>query len=236
MTTVTPVWGGLYIGGSAGFGTGDTSGQIDIPDLRRELVTKDYEGGDYYGELEKLIERLLQSDYDVNGAIYGVHAGYNWQRGSLVYGLEAGFNGTNMDGSSACVVLLNCQRSLDWYGTGVARIGYAPGNTLFYGFGGIAWGEVKTNIGLVSAGIPLFEGEESHVGWTAGLGVEHAFNERFSVRVEYSHVDLGEEDTALTFRGRTIPGVTDNVDLSFDAIKVGASYKLTGGSDSDSLK
>ena len=143
-----------------------------------------------------------------------------------MYGLEAGFNGTNMDGASPCAVIFSCERELDWYGTGVARIGYAPGNTLFYGFGGVAWGEVNTKIGILN--IPLFEGEETHVGWTAGLGIEHAFNDRFSVRVEYSHVDLGEEDTALSINGYTLDGMTDKVDLSFDAIKIGASYKLTG--------
>lgn len=211
-----PTWGGLYIGGSAGFGVGDTTDKVDIDDSVPDVI-------------ENLLEAILQSKYDVNGAIYGVHAGYNWQRGNLVYGLEAGFNGTNMNGASPCVVLLSCEREMDWYGTGVLRIGYAPGNTLFYGFGGVAWGEVSTKIGLISPGVPLYvEGEETHVGWTAGAGIEHAFNDRFSVRVEYSHVDLGEEDTALSYQGYTIPFVSDKVDLSFDAIKVGASYKLTG--------
>ncbi|MEJ2119032.1 MAG: hypothetical protein P8Y36_14570, partial [Alphaproteobacteria bacterium] len=107
VETATPVWGGLYIGGSAGFGTGDTSGKV------------------------KNRKHGPQTDYDVNGAIYGLHAGYNWQRGNLVYGLEAGFNGTNMDGSTSCSWNSTCERELDWYGTGVARIGYAPGNTLF---------------------------------------------------------------------------------------------------------
>ncbi|MEJ2124692.1 MAG: outer membrane beta-barrel protein, partial [Alphaproteobacteria bacterium] len=164
VETATPVWGGLYIGGSAGFGTGDTSGKV------------------------KNRKHGPQTDYDVNGAIYGLHAGYNWQRGNLVYGLEAGFNGTNMDGSTSCSWNSTCERELDWYGTGVARIGYAPGNTLFYGFGGIAWGQVNTNVDSSFSYSHAIKGEETHVGWTAGLGIEHAFNNRFSVRVEYSHV------------------------------------------------
>lgn len=221
-----PTWGGLYIGGSVGFGAGDTTDKadFDVPERYQEYFQKRYDI-----DLEGILEAIFQSKYDVNGAIYGVHAGYNWQRGNLVYGLEAGFNGTNMDGASPCVVALSCEREMDWYGTGVARIGYAPGNTFFYGFGGIAWGEVSTKIGLISPGVPLYvEGEETHVGWTAGAGIEHAFNDRFSVRVEYSHVDLGEENTALTFEGEPLTFVSDKVDLSFDAIKVGASYKLTG--------
>lgn len=211
-------WAGLYIGGSAGFGTGDTSGKIDIDD---NLVEE-------YGVLG-LVERVLQSDYDVNGAVYGAHVGYNIQRANIVFGLEAGINGTDMDGSATCAVIGYCQRELDWYGTGVARLGYASGNTLFYGFGGVAWGDVKTSLGLISPDLTLLDGEETHVGWTAGLGLEHAVNDRFSVRVEYSHVDLGEESTSLSYRGETIPFVKDDVDLSFDTIKIGASYKFTSG-------
>ena len=50
-------------------------------------------------------------------------------------------------------------------------------------------------------------------------------SDRFGVRVEYSH-DFGEEDHSPG------DGLTSEVDLSFDAIKVGASYKLTGGDES----
>lgn len=42
---------------------------------------------------------------------------------------------------------------------------------------------------------------------------------RFSVRVEYSHVDVGEQDHSLG------DGLTSEVDLSYDAFKVGASLK-----------
>ena len=154
----------------------------------------------------------------MNGAIYGVHAGYNFQRGNLVYGLEAGFNGTNMEGSDSCVILFTCERKLDWYATGVGRLGYTTGNTLFYGFGGVAWGKVKTDVSFLS--LPLFSGDTNHVGWTAGAGIEHAFNDRFSARVEYSHVDFGSDDFSVT------DFVKDKVDMKFDAIKIGASYKL----------
>ena len=224
----TPVWAGLYVGGSVGFGVGDTSGAIkfDEPERRDELqgMVEDHGGGDGI----EILEALLQSEYDVNGAIYGAHIGYNFQRNNLVYGVELGINGTDMDGSSPCGVIGFCQRSLDWYATGVARLGYASGNTLFYGFGGVAWGDVKTELGLVSPGVPLVEGSETHVGWTAGVGIEHALGDRLIVGVEYSHVDLGEEDTDLSFDGHKIEGITDQVDLEFDAVKVRASYKLTG--------
>ncbi len=217
-------WSGLYIGGSVGFGVGDTTGSLSFDEYDRydepmvELSREVYEDGGF-GDF---LSALFSSDYDVNGAIYGVHLGYNVQRdGGLVYGVEFGINGTDMDGSDTCVVLFKCERALDWYATAVGRLGYASGKTLFYGFGGVAWGEVQTDISIF--GINLLSGEETHVGWTAGVGIEHAFTNRFSARIEYSHVDLGEEDHSLG------DYLSSEVDLKFDAIKVGASYKLYDG-------
>jgi outer membrane immunogenic protein len=213
------IWSGLYVGGSVGFGVGDTTGALKFEDGDYVEELRDG-GGDEFGDF---LSALFSSDYDVNGAIYGVHLGYNFQReGGLVYGVELGLNGTDINGSDSCAFIFTCERELDWYATAVGRIGYAAGNTLFYGFGGLAWGEVKTDISFV--GFPLLNGEETHLGWTAGVGIEHAFTERFSARVEYSHVDLGEEDHSLGDGG-----LASEVDFKFDAIKIGASYKLTGG-------
>ena len=196
-------WAGLYAGASAGFGTGDT---------------------------ESTVEGFSIADYDVNGAIFGAHLGYNFQRGNFVIGVEAGINGTDMDGSDSILgPVLVSERELDWYATAVARLGYASGKTLFYGFGGVAWADVTTKATILAT--ETFESEDTHVGWTAGLGIEHAIDDRFSVRVEYSHVDLGEGEGLLSE-----VGLDHDVDLKFDAIKIGASYKFGGGSYGDSLK
>lgn len=225
------IWGGLYVGGSVGFGVGDTSGSLKFGEHDKEepmVEVLSLDEGERSAGFGDFISSLFSSDYDVNGAIYGAHLGYNFQRGNLVYGVELGLNGTDIDGSDRCFsslfVIATCERELAWYATAVARMGYASGNTLFYGFGGVAWGEVKTDIAIdtIFGGVEL-SGEETHVGWTAGLGIEHALSDRFSVRVEYSHVDLGEEDHSLDY------GLTSEVDLNFDAIKIGASYKLSGG-------
>jgi outer membrane immunogenic protein len=201
------IWAGLYVGGSAGFGVGNTTGHLKFDQIE---ALREVDGPDF---------NPFSSDYDVNGAIYGVHIGYNFQRDNWVYGVEVGFNGSGIEGSDNCFFFTKCERSLDWYATGVGRLGYASGKTLFYGFGGVAWGSVQTDIST-----PHFtlSGDATHVGWTAGLGIEHAITDRLSARVEYSHVDLGKEDHDLGH------GLKSEVDLSFDAIKVGASYKLTG--------
>jgi outer membrane immunogenic protein len=184
-----PTWAGLYIGGSVGYGWGDSA--VDIGDT--------------------------VIDTEPNGAIYGAHIGYNFQRGNVVFGVEAGLNGANLEDSLFGGVI---ESELDWYATGVARLGLAYDKALFYGFGGVAWGDVKTTF----APGPTFTDEETHVGWTAGVGVEYAITDRFSLRVEYSHVDLGSENTF----SEDGCGSACETDLSFDTVKVGASYRFGG--------
>ncbi len=81
------------------------------------------------------------------------------------------------------------------------------------------------------AGFGLLSGEETHTGWTAGIGIEHAMTDNFIIRIEYAHVDLGEENTRLKFNGdlaelNYILTIKDKVEMDFDVIKVGASYKF----------
>jgi outer membrane immunogenic protein len=216
-------WAGLYIGGSAGFGVGDTQKSVSNFDCDR--------CGEGVDRLLGSIPSLSIADYDLNGAIYGAHIGYNFQRGNIVFGVEAGINGTEMDGSSPLLTsLITANTEIDWYATATARLGYASGKTLFYGFGGAAWADVKDSVKV--AGFSIYEDESSHLGWTAGLGIEHAISDRFIVRVEYSHVDLGEETTTIGIGPLSFDKTSE---VEFDAIKVGASYKF-GGREHEPLK
>jgi len=182
-------WAGLYVGASVGYA---------------------------WGEGEQLTEGTLKTDLD--GAVYGAQIGYNFQRDNVVYGVEASFNGANLEGSEFGGAVTS---ELDWYATAVARLGYSFDDMLVYGFGGVAWGDVK--LGFVG-----FESEETHVGWTAGLGVERALSDNFSLRLEYAHVDLGTEDH---FKAEC-DGCEGSAE--FDVVKVGVNYKF--GDRHDALK
>ena len=261
------IWAGLYVGGTVGFGTGDTSGKLDI-DVER--LGDEYDYGDtpalheaFAGEetgISKMVKRptngggrdidglfgaieeLLATEYDVDGAVYGAFLGYNWQRGNVVYGLEAGLNGTDFDGHTDCgfIGLADCNRELDYYARVIGRLGYAVNNLHFYGFGGVAWGDVETDVSV--AGIPVdditgafniptsLSNSQTHVGWTAGVGLEFAFTQNFIAGVEYAHVDLGEESYNVFSQDFDRLGfgldIDNNVDVSFDVIKIRAAYKF----------
>jgi opacity protein-like surface antigen len=60
------VWSGPYIGGSVGFGVGRSEGELTGIDD----------------------DLTFPIEFGANGAIYGGHAGYNFQRGPIVFGIE----------------------------------------------------------------------------------------------------------------------------------------------------
>ena len=192
-------WTGLYIGAHAGLVTGETTGEVGLGSVR--------------------------TDYSLDGAIYGGQIGYNYQRGWSLFGIEATWSGANVQGNTPCVVVLDCRRDINSIGSVVGRLGLAVDRSLLYAMGGVAWGDVDTHVRIV--GTPLLSGSETQTGWTAGFGLEHAFTERISTRIEYAHIDLGSETQNLKFTGGIVPAIPDKVDARMDTLRLGVNLKLT---------
>ena len=113
-----------------------------------------------------------------SGFAGGVQAAYNWQTGPWVFGVEGDIQGTAADDTFAPWKFSN-----PWFGTLRGRAGYAISNVLFYGTGGLAFGELTGQ---------TFGLSESHTtaGWTLGLGAEVGLAPHWSAKVEYLYVDL----------------------------------------------
>jgi outer membrane immunogenic protein len=113
-----------------------------------------------------------------SGFAGGVQAGYNWQRGPWVFGVEGDIEATAAESTFAPWKFSN-----PWFGTLRGRAGYAISNVLFYGTGGLAFGELTGQ---------TFGLSESHTtaGWTAGLGAEVGLAPHWSAKIEYLYVDL----------------------------------------------
>jgi outer membrane immunogenic protein len=121
-----------------------------------------------------------------SGFVGGAQAGYNWQMGSWVLGLEADIQATGADDTFAPWKFSN-----PWFGTVRGRVGYAFSNIMFYGTGGLAFGELRGE---------TFGLSESHTtaGWTAGAGAEFGFAPNWSAKVEYLYVDLSNSQFTIT--------------------------------------
>ena len=194
-------WTGFYVGGHAGLATGYTEAQV--PGF----------GG------------FADTDFSMDGGIYGGHVGYNYQTGAWVFGIEGTYSGSNVEGNGTSLVVFNVQRELDWLATVEGRLGYAFGRSMIYARGGCAWGKLDTDVSI--AGFNILSVDATHNGWTAGFGFEHALGDWLIARVEYAHVDLDTENHALALAGLGCC-VTDNVEGEIDTIRIGASIKFGG--------
>jgi len=113
----------------------------------------------------------------------GVHAGYNFQSGNIVYGIENDFNYNFDDSKNA---------SLEWDAYGRGRLGYAWDQTLFFATAGAAAAGGKVDI--PGGG----KKDDILIGWTAGGGIEHAFTQNVLVHGEYRFTDFGDKDFGST--------------------------------------
>ena len=116
----------------------------------------------------------------------GAQAGYNWQMGNWVFGVEGDIEATAAEDTFAPWKFSN-----PWFGTLRGRAGYAFNNVLFYGTGGLAFGELRGE---------TFGLSESHTnaGWTLGLGAEVGLAPNWSAKIEYLYVDLADENFTIT--------------------------------------
>jgi outer membrane immunogenic protein len=116
----------------------------------------------------------------------GVQGGYNWQSGPLVFGVEGDIQLSGADDTFAPWKFSN-----PWFGTVRGRVGYAFNNVLFYGTGGLAFGELQADtFGLTET--------HTNVGWTLGVGTEVGIAQNWSAKIEYLYVDLASDNFAIT--------------------------------------
>lgn len=121
-----------------------------------------------------------------SGLAGGVQGGFNLQSGAFVYGLEA-----DIQASGANDTFAPWKFSNPWFGTVRGRVGYAFNNVLFYGTGGLAFGELRgETFGLSES--------RTGAGWTAGVGAEFGFAPNWSAKVEYLYVDLSNTRFTIT--------------------------------------
>jgi outer membrane immunogenic protein len=216
-------WDGFYLGGQIGAG-GATDKLIETdPDFANKET-----GHGSLGE---------------SGIIGGAHAGYNWQFGRVVTGLEADFEGTSlrkslncedMGDTSACYSSTgghnySLSTALPWQGSARARLGYAFGNLLVYGTAGAAIADVSTRY-ATSFPTASLNGSQSFdrtkVGATIGGGVEYAIDANWSVRAEYRFSDFGKITNAPTSAGWFWDGYSERHSVTENAVLFGVSYKF----------
>lgn len=177
-------WTGFYVGLNGGYGFGKSN--WDVPAV----------------------------SISPKGALFGVTAGYNFQTGTWVWGLEGDIDYSGMKGTASCPGG-DCETKNSWLGTVRGRIGYAGWNNwLPYITGGLAMGDIKASRSTGSA-------TKTKIGYALGAGVEYALMTSWSVKLEYLYADLGKFDCGISC-GAT----TDNVSFKANIIRAGINYRF----------
>jgi high affinity Mn2+ porin len=159
--------------------------------------------------------------HSITGLVAGYQAGYNFQYANgLVLGLEADVTFRSPLHRPA-LALGPFDTTFNYFATARARVGHAFGSVLPYVTAGVAWGQTRININDAD-GEPATSKSLDHVGWTAGLGIEHALTGHWTAKYEYNYIDLGPRTYELHLVGQ--PALT--VDPKVHVAKLGLNHKL----------
>lgn len=139
-------------------------------------------------------------DDDRNGIEGGVQAGFDYQMGGgLVLGVVADYDRSRLRDSvsafSTTPARYTMTRRLRDSFTLRARAGFAMNRTLFYGTGGLAYGNIRNSFSTSNT-VNSFTGNGNEKGWgyAFGGGVEQRLGKSLSIGVQYLYrsIDAGD--------------------------------------------
>jgi outer membrane immunogenic protein len=233
-------WSGFYIGANAGGHWG------------RDRLTTAANPLGFVGGAAAELNALSAGSLKPNGFVGGGQIGYNWQINNVLVGVEA--DAVWLDGTATRSItyptalvlnpadIMTNATHATWLATIRGRLGVTFDRTLLYVTGGAAFGEVKTTDTFCAFGcLPLFlpgafssvSASTTRVGWTAGVGLEHAITNNWSLKLEYLYVDLGSFSTSippcpLCLGVPIASDVTVNHRYSDNIVRVGINYRFGG--------
>jgi len=210
----TGIYAGVHLGGASGYLT-----ETPIPFLLPG------------GTIAPLPASLTTSGWLAGGQI-----GASYQVESWVLGIEAQASWANLTGSTSCVANAvpativvapgNCTAKIDSLGTAAARLGMAFDRLLIYGKGGAAWTNDNYQV-LVPTPLRqlVFSTNLTRWGWMAGLGIEYAFTDNWTAKIEYNYMDLG--NYADRFADAYMYILLDsNTRERVNVVKLGVNYRI----------
>jgi outer membrane immunogenic protein len=175
-----------------------------------------------------------------NNAVFigGGQAGFNYQVSNVVFGVEGDFDwASNNNNNDNNVVLIPGVGAIQatgndrWLTTVAGRLGYAWDRVLLYGKGGGAWvgnnGFTVTNV--TTGGSITTGGSSTNSGWVAGAGLEWAFVNNWTARVEYNYIGLSSKSITVPALG-LLPADTFTLGShNIQTVTVGINYLFNWG-------
>ena len=176
----------------ANFGGAWTNGSLNIP------------GNNFYGGITEFIG--------------GVQAGYNFQAGHLLLGVEGDFDWATFNHPTFPAPTLGSV-SNHWMSAVGGRVGLVNDRWLVFAKLGGGW--VQSSAIVNVPGSPSWNGSSTNGGWLIGGGIEYGFKAHWTVKLEYDYLALSNWNSA------TVPAVGLSRDVQM--IKAGINYKFESG-------
>ena len=202
-------WSGVYVGATIGYGGADVDGA--------------YSQG---GGTDFLLDGSGPFNLDPDGIAGGLEVGVNWQSGNMVYGIEADV--TFVDWSDSQFNAPADEETVfvdtNYVATLRARIGYSMDRTLFFGTAGLAYTDTEYSVQDHPGDTdPTESGSISlnDIGLVAGGGVEHAFNDKWSVKLEGLYFWFNDNQSAID--------LTHDSDNSRDFVELNDAWMVRVG-------
>jgi outer membrane immunogenic protein len=207
-------WTGFYFGGNVGVG------------LLQDKVTAT--------TTTALLNAGTATNVSPYGVIGGPQVGLQYEFAPVVVGVEATWTSSAITGNYSTPSLTvgtaeQSQSEVHWYSTVVGKLGFAANDLLFYAKGGGAWMRVDyTQTTLVGGTVAVQQLiTDTRNGWTAGAGVEYAFNENLSARLEYDYLGFGTKN--YNFTNIQAGGLPVSIKSDMQMLTAGLNYRFYWG-------
>ena len=160
------------------------------------------------------------ADHDGSGEFGGVQAGFNYyQSGPFVLGVVGDISAAGIDGSTACPsAAFSCASDISMLASVRLKAGWAVGNMLLYGTGGIGFAELEISADN-GAGVSG-RTKRATTGYTVGGGIEFRFSPNWSIAAEYLRYNFGSEVFTVD------NGLRVDADVYVDTGKIALNYRF----------
>jgi outer membrane immunogenic protein len=234
-------WSGFYVGATAG----GSWGSFD--------PTTSTDGGSYFVGVGSTAAANAAGAQSIkpSGFTGGLEAGYNFQFGSALLGIEADVEYMRLRGAASSSAVYPCcgsatltissSASTDWLATIRGRLGFVANDWLFFGTGGVAFTQLKGSFsasdncgavpicggGFPNGAEPSVSLSNTRVGYVVGAGVEKAVAAHWTVKAEYLYTKFDSVSASGVFTNGTFSAVMNHsIDLKANIVRVGANYRF----------
>ena len=170
------------------------------------------------------------NSFSGSGALAGGTFGGNYQFGNVVLGLEGTYDWADIRNTQSAVLglgagTLTLVTKNDYIATVAGRVGYAFDRVLIYGKGGAAFTRDRLDANLVGPVPGTATGSFDRTGWLAGAGVEYAFLQNWSMKLEYDYLGFGRTSETPTTTGG-LAASSASVKLEMQKLLFGVNYRF----------